>query len=213
MLKIKNTLAVKMLEACGLRTPTKWTLGRLRGKLLSLDLFLAEDKWKDLKKPIHRKLFKRCWKASINKETDLLVYNEAGETYGPTGAYDPNEERTEEMAKKKKVVRRKKKDTDEKTKTKKKVVKKTSKKKDKAKDKAKDKKKKTERKEVAKSKFGHRIGSQAADIDVILTKKGMTIKEIAKAAKVPEKRATNYLRYAMKKGFVEKTKNDKFRVA
>ena len=75
MLKIKNTLAIKMLEACGLKTPNTWTLGRLRGKLLSMDNFLQRDKWKEIENVKLQKLFKRCWKASIRKEKDLMVYD------------------------------------------------------------------------------------------------------------------------------------------
>ncbi len=181
MLKVRNTLAIKMFEACGLKTPSVWTLGRIRGKLLSMDNFLPEDKWKELQNPKLQKLFKRAWKASVDREVDVMVYddNEAYSNQGLTNKNGTPKKEATKMAKKK-VVKKKvvkkvvKKAAAKKTTVKKKVVKKAAAKKEEAPT------KKTVKKTAAKKTAKAKKPGVIATIIKLISAKPMTKDQIVK---------------------------------
>ena len=87
MLRIPRTLAVKLFDALNFQTAGKWTDGRVRGRLLSLDNFVAEDT--QLENPKLQALLQAVFRA-LKKGTTIEVLS----SDTPKSSPSPNKEGT-----------------------------------------------------------------------------------------------------------------------
>ena len=71
-------------------------------------------------------------------------------------------------------------------------------------------KKASARKTAARDSLGNHVGSQAAQINTVLTKKSKTTQEISKEVGLKLGRVQNHMRYLLNKGLVTKNKDGGF---
>jgi len=196
-LTIKRKTAVKIFEALGFKTATKWNAKRMAAKLGNLE-DLTDGV--DIEDPKMASMIKKIVKA------DKVIIGESTKTEeAPVEEKKTSKKKSAKKSKKK----AKKADKEVETPKKKKKEKKSAKKSDKKKS-----AKKTDKKTSAKDKkgmdsFGSRIGTNNAVINKCISKKPKNMKEIVEQAGLSGS-FYNHLNKLAEKGLIKKNDDKKY---
>lgn len=192
-MKVSRKNAVTLFKAMDFKTADKWSVARLQTKINKLPDLCEGVK---LKQNLQSKLDEIC--KVLNKGGTVTVFDSADKAGDKARDKDVKDAGKREATRKTEAKKKKK------SKAKSEVKKEAKKEKDKSSAK---KAVKADKKTSGKDTLGFRLGSQAAVINSHMSKKSITLKDLAKKSKLKEGRVRQHVRWLIFNELAKETKN------